>query len=452
MNNNLTKHLLLQVCKELIDASLIFKVKQNGFKVELVANPYQKLIIGPSGNQEHDFHNLSLNQLFSQKKLYYITKSELLESFRKVVEKKQIHEINDIKLGVSDNSGQQKAFKITNIPILDADKKVSYIVHKITHNVDAPREELTGTIESLKKSLEIHKSMQQQTFKESPLPIIKMDLEGMVLEANPAFSEQVAILKPSNMQNALVRLFPKDLETQLIHHIQKAAEGHPQQLQVSMDHDSREVKIFGLHLLPIQIENEVSHIHGIFIDRSQLKWSQKELIHKSILLENCLQLNEILSNTNLPQDAMGKCLGFMLDKFEVGGVHFFYKPSADGQEMLQLAELVANWRTVYSFDSLEFKHILQERGGAIPSYPFLLKTAQLKQKDLKRLMRESDVEQVLCIPVMRKKELRFLVMLTDDKTIKLGIEERNICSIMASFIYAEFQQLQGGEMVSVFQN
>lgn len=428
----ISKRLLLQISKELTGISLLFRVKKNGYKVELVTVPFGEFMNKATGQSDQSFMDLSLNQLFNLKKINYTSKEELTASFVKVLQIKKSDTVNCEYL--DQNSSKDTTFKLVNIPILDANGAVTHILHRIVES-DNSSDGLKEKLQATNKIIQEIKVKTDMLFLDNPIPMAKISSSGDIEEVNNAFILQIFPLH--NCSKNLLEIFDRVLDFELNNLLSKTSEGMPQELTMELQ-KNHETKSFEVTFFGVTHKKKDVQLVAVFRDKTDLKRMRKDLIVKSILMEDCFRLKDIFDSNHEPQDMLERSIDFFLSRFQAKAATLWVR----SQEKLVDEIAIERVRGAgYSLSDIDPEILLKESRNVSNNEAFLIRTSIPRKIDIKKIHPHILAEFVIVIPSFKRDGRRFILAISNDVPIDFGLEEKKIIGFMASCFFAEMATL-----------
>ncbi len=428
----ISKRLLLQIGKELTGISLLFRVKKNGYKVDLVTVAFGEFMTKAIGITDQGFMDLSLNQLFNQKKINYTTKEDLLASFEKILQGKRSNSMNCEFLDQS--FSKDITFKLVNIPILDSAGEVSHILHRIVEN-DNSSDGLKEKLQATHKIIQEIKVKTDMLFLDNPIPMAKISPAGDIEEVNNAFILQIFPLHSTNKN--LLDIFDQVLDFELSNLLSKTSEGIAQELTMELE-KNHEVKSFTVTFFGVAHRKKDVQLVAVFRDKTDLKRMRKDLIFKSILMEDCFRLKDIFDSNYESQELIERSINFFLTRFQAKAVTLWVR-NQDSMGYELIFERVRE--TGYSLADINPENLLKESRSVSNNEAFLIRTSLPRKIDLKKIHPNLIAEFVVVIPSFKRDGRKFIMAISNDVPLDFGLEEKKIIGFMASCFFAEMATL-----------
>ncbi|MGG3560435.1 PAS domain S-box protein [Neobacillus rhizosphaerae] len=134
----------------------------------------------------------------------------------------------------------------------------------------------------------------------NPDSIFTMDLEGYLVQVNPAFESLTEFSVEESLQLKLQFLFPIEDMNKVFHHFHKASFGEFQNFDCRMQNKAGKLIDLNITQIPISVENQIVGVCAIAKDITHLKRKKEEArkveVMHHILTDNVL---DIIISTNL---------------------------------------------------------------------------------------------------------------------------------------------------------
>lgn len=426
----LTKNLLYQICSELTGVSLLFKVKQNGFKIIFVSKEFLDWGEKNFGTQEDEILGLSLNQIIKLKKLPYISGNELKSSLTKVVESEDFSRFHSEYIDQND-----KQLSISNIPLLDGNGDVGHILHQITF-VDSTEifdsESATSLFESNGNLYHL--------FESNPYPMAILSGEGKIKSVNKTFLEQVFPLHKKN--KILNEVFDVFTELNVADILTQTLKGEKNKIDLKLSKGEGN-NFYSAHLVSM---NDDHHVLAVLHNVTEIKKMRKDLVKKSMLMEDCLKFQKQDFEKMEINEILRSSLSFILNHSDAHNGLIWVKDLAIDDKLGHQSEFIFDqaWQT----HKLNLLFLFDENQKPSRVEPFALRSNALANIGLLENSVSGFGKSIIAITGRKSEHLLFVILLQMDATKAFDLEDKYVLNIVSSCIFSELAGVFSGRMIS----
>ncbi|MBI0577270.1 PAS domain S-box protein [Neobacillus cucumis] len=179
----------------------------------------------------------------------------------------------------------------------------------------------------LKKYVNEKMNSNQTLFKENKDAIVIFDLEGQIVQVNPAFEKLSNYTAEESIELKLQRLFPIESLDKVFHYFHKASFGQVQNFDCVMM--TKQVKLIDLNItnIPVSANDKVVGVYASVKDITQVKKEKSEVrrieeFHR-VMTDHILDIiltTNLMGKIHYVSPSCEKILGFKAD--EIIGQHF----------------------------------------------------------------------------------------------------------------------------------
>lgn len=426
----LTKNLLYQICSELTGVSVLFKVKQNGFKVLFASKQFLEWGEKNFGIREDEILGLSLNQIIKLKKLTYFKGNDLKSDLTHVVKSEETSIFNSEYTDESDNY-----LSISNIPLLDADGMVGHILHQINF-VDS-LESTSGT----QSGILINGSKNVgHLFENNPHPMIILDVDGMIKSVNNTFLEEVFPLYKSN--KLLNEVFDVFSELNISDLLEQTLNGSKNRIDLKLSKGD-DNSYFSADLISM---NDDLHIVATLHNVTEIKKIRKDLVKKSMLMEDCLKFQKLDFEKMGVNEVLKSSLSFILSHSDAHRGLIWVKDLSIDDKLGHQNEFLfdQSWQS----HKLNPLFLFDENQMPTRNEPFTLRSNALANIGLLESSVSGFGKSIIGITSRKSDHLLFVILLQMDATKLFDLEDKYIMNIVSSCIFSELAGVFSGRMIS----
>ncbi|TVP52812.1 MAG: hypothetical protein EA341_02480 [Mongoliibacter sp.] len=429
----LTKNLLYQICSELTGVSLLFKVKQNGFKLLFASKEFLDWGEKNFEIQENEILGLSLNQIIKLKKLPYFKGNELKTDLSKVVDEKIT-----VNIGTSYLDLDNKVLLISNIPLIDDEGHVGHILHQI--NFIDPSEISDTENDIQNSSLFEGNGSLSHLFENNPFPMVILGMEGKIKSVNKTFLDEVFPLhKKNKMINEVFDIFTELNISDILNNTQK---GKKNKLDLKL-RKGDDNSYFVANLVSMKDDlHVVATLHNV----TEIKKMRKDLVKKSMLMEDCLKFQKQDFENMEISEVLKSSLSFMLNHSDAHKGLIWVKDLAIDDKLGHQNEFLfdQSWKT----HKLNLSFLFDENQKPTRNEPFNLRSNALANIGLLENSVSGFGKSIIGITGRKSDHLLFVILLQMDATKVFDLEDKYVLNIVSSCIFSELAGVLSGRMIS----
>lgn len=429
----LTKNLLLQMCSELTGVSLLFKVKQNGYKVLFASKDFLDWAERNFDIKENDLIGLSLNQIIKFRKLPYLKGHDIKASLNAVVkEEMNVVETSDFV------DGNENKLVFTNIPLLDQDGNVGHILHQLEFK-DSHTQKLPENGNYAANVLKNNDSI-SMLYEQSPNPMAILTMEGKIKSVNEAFLEKVfPLYKKNKMINEVFEIFSEIGVSDIL---LQAKSGEGTKIDLKLDKD-KTLKYFKAEFISLKDD---SHLLATLHDVTEIKKMRKDLVKKSMLMEDCLKFQKQDFDQMDIRDILKTSLSFMFTHADAHKGLIWVKDLSIDEKLGHQSEhlLDINWPT----HKLNLLFLFDGDHRPTRNEPFTMRSNALANVGLLENSVSGFGKTIMAITGRKADHLLFVILLQMDATKVFDLEDKYVMNIISSCIFSELAGVFSGRMIS----
>lgn len=434
----------------------IFKIKKKGFRLVFASNSYLKSLadfdIEPKKQLRY-----SINQLFKQKKILYISKTALLKSIERVISRveKDILEdesINNYKRwDFLIQKDQNSKIKIINEPILDEDNKVIYILHKIVLE-ELNQKEYENKYELLRdKSRELFE-IKESFFTNASEPKLTIQKDGKIIESNSAFNEIFNRNGFDKKSLNFFQLWDKSYHQFIKKSIESTISNSPEKIKLVYSGQKSEPMIFNITLLPAKTGQGMGKYHINFENISHAVLLENKITHKSILLESTNLLLNLIEQSQDDLELLEKGMVFIINALGADGIKIFHRT---GSSLIPSFEFPLNNQQINmsAWNQLVVWNNTDDKNEEMAKFKLqVIHIDNPKKKDFKQIMQQAKLKTAIICPVVKSRtETALVVIGFKDKKGDYKIEELNHASTLIGMLLHAMNHEELIEEKSIFE-
>ncbi|EOZ93678.1 hypothetical protein A33Q_3624 [Indibacter alkaliphilus LW1] len=425
----LTKNLLTQMCSELTGVSLLFKVKQNGFKILFVSREFLEWGGRNFEIQNEELLGLSLNQVIKLKKLPYLKGNDIKAALLKVV-----HEKNTVKEVLEYVDLNENQVGIINTPLLGESGEVEHILHQVSFVnqgglVSSERRNASGIFEGTDA---------EYLFENHPLPVAVLNQEGKIKAINEAFVNSVFPLHKKN--KLITEVFEVFSEINVSEVMAQVLRGKENSLDLKLIRDNETV-YYTASLISIK-----NHVMAIFSSTTEVKKMRKDLVKKSMLMEDCLKFQKQNFELLEVREILKKSLSFMLSHSDAHNGLIWVKDLSLDEKLGHQSEFL--YDQGFHAHRLNLQYLFDQDQQPIRNEPFSLRSNALANIGMLESSVSGFGKSILGICGRKSDHLLFVILLQMDATKVFDLEDKYVLNIVSSCIFSELAGVFSGRMIS----
>ena len=407
-------------------------MKDNCWKEIFEAMPFSCLVLKPASQEK--FIILEANKAYLQ--LTGTTREDLLQidsrkafpsnpdhdfyghdvltnSFLHVLKTGETHTVKNVRFDIrSKASGlfEERYFTSKNIPLKNEAGEVEVILHttrEVTAEVKFAQRE---------KDMELELSINRQQFKnfikDNPDAIYRMDLEGRFVHANESLAQMTELPLEEIIGRNFIPFCAPYHKSLISDHFTKACRGHITSFEADFLSASGKRIILKVLLMPMLLEGQVTEIHGIAKDITDVRRNEKVIVEKSRFLEvNAAFISSLVEN-EIDDEALHETFGVIAQTIEADRMYYF-GADTDPQTGEILISQKVEWcskNAVSQMDNPEMQNMPISKVEEITSpltknLPFTATRHDLAPGALKEIFEEQDIKSMLLLPIFVEEHL-----------------------------------------------
>lgn len=411
----------------------MFKVKQNGYKVLFASKDFLDWAEKNFGIKEQDLIGLSLNQIMKFRKLPYLKGYDLKASLSavvkeevKVVETSDFIDVNESKLVFS------------NVPLLDQDGNVGHILHQLEFE-DSNSQKLPEEGNYAAQVLKNNDSI-SLLYEKNPNPMAILTLEGKIKSVNEAFLQRVfPLYKKNKMINEVFEIFSEISVSDIL---TQAKNGEKSRIDLKLDKEDT-LKYFKAEFISLKDD---THLLTTFHDVTEIKKMRKDLVKKSMLMEDCLKFQKQDFDLMDIRDVLKTSLSFMFTHADAHKGLIWVKDLSIDEKLGHQSEylLDINWPT----HRLNLLFLFDEDHRPTRNEPYTMRSNALANVGLLENSVSGFGKSIMAITGRKADHLLFVILLQMDATKVFDLEDKYVMNIISSCIFSELAGVFSGRMIS----
>ncbi len=351
-----------------------------------------------------------------------------LKKLLKTGEKQVVETLRFNVPGRGSSKIEERYFSSENIPFKDKNGNIEYILLTLREMTFEPIPEQKEE----KPEQELHLDRQQfkTFFRGNPDGLYRLDLEGNFLHVNEALATMAEYPEEAlRGRNFLPFCAPHHKELTL-DNFRKACQGKIASFEADFISASGKKLILKVLLMPVIIDGEVTELHGISRDVTEVRKTEKVMVEKSRFLEANAVFISVLLETEINDTALHEAFGVIARTIEADRMYYFgaVKNSDTGEILIsqkvewcsQLAEPQIENPNLQNIPLTTVEEITPQLSRNLP---FTATKSELKEGELKNIFEEEDIQSMLLLPIFVEEKLFGFIGFDDCKSERIWEEE-----------------------------
>lgn len=395
--------------------AILFRVKSNGYVVDFISEGIKDYFPDEVDLDQKWVKN-TLNQLIANKKLSFVSKNKIKESFEKALTSKTPVSLGKFnfpynELGKRKYSVSSKTVEIINIPIQDEKGNWSYIIQKFI-----PLEKKISSSSISNRDERIKNIERNNTFwfKDSMTPGILLSLKGEIISINESFNSKIFQTGQGMQQKSFLELWPKKYELPLSNAILECVRSKKSYLSIELFNGRSEPRYLKLKMSKIELPlDDLKAIYIMIEDTTSNQYYDLQTTQKSILLESGHILSRLFDQQLSYDELLEKGLEVIMNLVHTDVSYLFLEPDSDHFIKSKFEFILKLNRSKDVLIDLDESFLLEEIEKAnqqeIQRVILAHKTKE-KQRFLHRILKSTDFQTLVYFPILRKNQMKGFVL------------------------------------------
>ena len=316
------------------------------------------------------------------------------------------------------NQFEARYFTSENIPLKNDTKEVEYILHTVREVTD--EKVIQEREREMQEELIITRQHYKNFIRQNPDGLYRLDLEGNFIHANQGLADLAELPVEEIIGTNFLPFCASHHQGLILEHFNKALDGKIASFEADFVSAANGEYTLKILLMPMFLDGQITEVHGIAKDVTEIRRTEKIIVEKSRFLEvNAAFVSSLLEN-EIDPFTLQETFAVIAQTVEADRMYYFGADKVNGEILIsQKVEWCSDFAKPQidnaGMQNMPIKKVEEITAPLTKNLPFTATLSCLKEGELKQFFLEQDIKSMLLLPIFLQDQLYGFVGFDDCK-------------------------------------